>query len=471
MSKKLSRRDFLKIAGTAAGAVVAAEVVTPLVLPEKLEFDENNSLWADARPQKNAPLAEDIEADVAIIGGGYTGLSSAYHIMKRFPEKTVVVLEARRVGQGASGRNGGMLLPMPSNEYAQVYSDDETHRRLYDLTVQNIADLEAIVQAQDSGFALRRHGAAMGIARESQVEDVKQYAQRAQALGRPVEFWERERTVSEVGIEVYYGALFEPNAAEINPMRLVGALKQAAESAGARIYEDSLVHEIQEGEIIRLKVGERRNVVAAKAVVLATDAYTSKLGYFKNSTLSIHTPMAATPVLSDSTFDEIGWKNRAGIFDTYTILYHLSRTADNRIVIGSGYINYFFNNGLINQDDPAMLAAHLQKELGRLYPKLADVGFERFWSGVLGFSVDFNESVGVLGAHKNIYYGLGYAGHGVNLSTLFGRVIADLYAGEEAQWKPFPFLNRRYIPLPPEPLKWLGVQALIQYYKADDGGK
>lgn len=471
MSKKISRRGLLRIAGVAAGTIVAAEVATPLIFPEKLEFDENISLWAAAQPQKNPPLAEDLEVDVAIIGGGYTGLSSAYHILKRHPERSVAVFEARGVGHGASGRNGGMILPMTANEYMMVYSDDNTHRRLYDLTVKNIDDLEEIIQAQNSDVELHRNGAVLGIARESQVEELKEYVHQAQTLGRPIEFWDQAPTKSEMGIEVYYGSIFEPNAAETDPMKLVCALKEAAQSAGARIYEDSPVFEIRDGEDIHLTVGKQHHSVTARAIVLATNGYTSKLGYFKNSALAIHTPMAATPILSDSAFEEIGWKNRAGIFDTYTLLYHLSRTHDNRILIGSGYVNYFFNNGLIDQDDPAMLAAHLQKELGRLYPKLARMDFEYFWSGVLGFSLDFNESVGVMGAHRNIYYGLCYAGHGVNLSTLFGKVIADIYSGEESQWEGLPFLNHRYIPLPPEPLKWVGVQALLQYYKAEDGRK
>jgi gamma-glutamylputrescine oxidase len=299
----------------------------------------------------------------------------------------------------------------------------------------------------------------------------EQYAQQAQSLGIPVEFWDQARTKDEIGTEVYFGSLFDPNAGEVHPMKLVCALKLAAESAGAHIYEDSPVFEIQDGEDITLIVGEPNHRVTAKAVVLATNGYTSKLGYFKNSVFPIHTPMATTPILPESTFEEIGWLNKAGFSDTYTLLYHLSRTADNRILIGSGYVNYFFNNGIIDKDDPEMLKALLQKELGRIYPKLAGMAFEHFWTGVLGFSLDFMQSVGVMGAHRNIYYGLAYAGHGINLATLFGKVIADIYAGEANQWQGLPFLSHHYFPLPPEPLKWVGVQAIIRYYQAEDARK
>ena len=471
MPKKISRREFLKIAGAVAGTTIAAEVVIPSVIPEKLEFDENDSLWATEQPSKKPALAEDIDVDVAIIGGGYTGLSSAYHILEHYPEKSVAIFEARGVGQGASGRNGGMLLPLTSNEFMTVYSDEKTHKRLYDLTVENIDHLDKIMKGQNTDFELRRNGVLMTIAKENQVEKFKEYVQRAQALGRPIEFWDQARTKREIGTDVYFGSIFEPNAGEFHPMKLVHGLKIAAENAGALIYEDSPVFEIQDGETIHLKVGETSHNVVTKAVVLATNGYTSKLGYFKNSVLAIHTPMAATPSLPESTFEEIGWKNEAGFFDTNTLLYHVSRTLDNRILIGSGTVSYFFNNGIISQDDPAVLRVHLQKELGRIYPKLSGMDFEHIWTGVLGFSLDFDQSVGVLGAHKNIYYGLGYAGHGASLSLLFGKVIADLFAGEESQWKGLPFINHQYIPLPPEPLKWVGVQGLIQYYKAEDARK
>jgi gamma-glutamylputrescine oxidase len=468
MSHKISRRDFLKLVGGTAATVIAAEIATPMLYPERMEFDGNSSPWVPAQPLKNPALTKDIEVDVAIIGGGYTGLSSAWYLLQRYPGKSVAIFEARGTGQGASGRNGGMLLAQTANEYMGITSDANTHKRLYDLTVQNMDDLSEIVKTQGVDIELRRNGVLLVIAKESQVAQYQKYALQAQSLGMPIEFWNRERTINEIGTEVYFASLFDPNAGEVHPMKLAGALKKAAESAGATIFEDSPVFEIQDGKSLRLTVGDQGHKVTSKAVILATNGYTSKLGYLKNSIFPVHTPMATTAQLPDSTFNELGWKNKAGFSDTYTILYHLSRTTDNRIMIGSGHVNYVFNNGLIDKDDPAHLKAHLQKELFRIYPKLAGMEFEYFWSGVLGFSLDFMQSVGVMGEHHNIYYGLGYAGHGVNLSTLFGRVIADLYAGETSQWEGLPFLHHRYIPLPPEPLKWAGIQATIQYYKGLD---
>jgi gamma-glutamylputrescine oxidase len=469
MQTGLSRRGFLRGCGVAAGgallACVGAELAVPLIFKEKLIFDENLSPWAPAQPPRNPPLMGDTEVDVAVIGGGYTGLSAAYHLLQHFPQLRVGVFEARGTGQGASGRNGGMILPQIANEYMHIASDPRTHKATYDATVQNLAELLELVEAQGIDCDVKRNGVLLVITKESQVEPYRQYEREAQAMGIPVEFWDRQRTRDEIGTEAYFGSLYDPNGGEVHPMKLVHALKKAAEAAGASIYEDSPVLEIEQGDALRLVVGEGRHKVEARAVVLATNGYTSKLGFFANNVLAIHTPMALTPELPDSTFQEIGWRNRIPYSDTYNILYHLSCTEDNRILIGSGHVDYFFNNWLTYAGNIEEMRVHLLKEIERLYPRLSGIDFDYLWTGVLGFSLDFSQSVGVMGERKNIYYGLAYAGHGVNLSTLFGRIIADLYAGEAEKWHDMPFLNHRFIPLPPEPLKWASVQANIAYYR------
>ena len=471
MSDTVSRRNFLRKSALVAGGVAAVagvEAVTPLVLGEKLEFDANESLWAAARPPVNPPLAGDLDVDVAVIGGGYTGLSAAYYIRRRFPDRKVAVFEARETGHGASGRNGGMVLPQPANEYMEIGSDPETHRRTYEVTVKNIDDVLELVRAQGMDCDFKRSGVLKVFVKEAHAARGREYPDRVKKLGIPVEYWDKARVKKEIGTDVYHGGLYDPNGGDLHPMKLVRALKKAAERAGAAVYDMSPVSGIEEGETIRLTVGEGRHRVRARAVVLATNGYTSKLGYFKNSVLAIHTPMALTRPLPEKTFRAIGWRKRAAFSDSYNVLYHLSCTADNRILIGSGLVEYYFNNGTKFLGDRNRMEAHLARELARIFPGLSGVPFEYLWSGVLGFSLDFSQSVGVTGKNKNIYYGLAYAGHGVNLATLFGKTIADLYAGEGDKWKGMPFLNNTFIPLPPEPLKWLGVQANIAYYRMLD---
>ena len=243
METRLTRRGFVKGCAVAAGgiaaATLAAEVATPLVFPEEMVFDDNTSLWALDQPAKNAPLTEDLEVDVAVIGGGYTGLSAAYHLLQRYPERTVALFEAKGVGHGASGRNGGMILPQPSNEYMQVDSNPQTHRLTYEATVGNLNQLASLIEAQGIDCELERNGVLLVIVKEGQVERYRRYAEEARSLGIPVEFWDRKRTSEEIGSDVYFASLFDPNGAEVHPMRLIRSLKKAAEGAGAHIYEDS----------------------------------------------------------------------------------------------------------------------------------------------------------------------------------------------------------------------------------------
>ncbi len=472
MENKISRRSFLKrgaaVVGGAAAVTAGTEIITPLVCKEKLEFDSNNSYWALSSSEKNPPLETDIEADIAIIGGGYTGLSAACCLKKRFPGKKIVLLEARGTGQGASGRNGGMILPQPNMEYMDVYSNPDTHKMTYSITVENQKEIIRLVKESGVECDLSLKGILLVIVSKNQVEKQLEYVRKAQTMGIPVEFWDRQKTKKAIGTDVYYGSLYEPNGGQIHPMKLVNALKKTAISSGVVIYEDSPVFEITQGETVLLKAGKNQNRVKAGAIVLATNGYTSKLGFFKYSVMAVHTQIAVTPQLPPSVLNDIGWTSGIPFSDTRNILFHAGNTRDGRILIGAGHVDYFFNNGITYKGDIKVPYDILKKELSRIYPKLSKTEFEYIWSGVMGFTIDFNQSVGVMGKHGNIYYGLAYCGHGVNMSILFGRMISDIYAGETEKWKDMPFYNRSLIPIPPEPLRWVGMQGNIDYLKMLD---
>jgi len=472
VDKGTTRRGFFKKSALAAGGVavgvVAMEIASPLMFKEVLEFDSNNSLWAHYRPPKNSPLTEDIELDVAVIGGGYTGLSSAYHIKKMFPGRSVAVFEAKHVGYGGSGRNGGLVGPQPAKDHMKIFSDIKTHKRMDDMTIESLHELKQLARSEGFGSEICHRGKLSVAVNENQLAEMKSYAETERSLGIPIEWWDREKTVHSLGTDVYYGALYDPRVWEINPMKLVHALKKAAERYGAVIYEESPVSAIEEGEVITLTVGEQKHTVKAKAVVLATNGYTTKLGYFKNSVLAIHTQMAVTPPLSESIFSELGWRNRIPFADRRNYLYHIGNTTDNRIFVAGGKAYYFFNNGIIYRVDRDEAFLDMKQELIRVYPKLSHIQFEYSWNGVLGMSLDFSASVGVTGGLNNIFYGLSYNAHGVNLAFFFGKVIADLYANDSDRWKELPLLNASLPFVPPEPLKWVGIRGAFAYYRMLD---
>jgi gamma-glutamylputrescine oxidase len=233
---------------------------------------------------------------------------------------------------------------------------------------------------------------------------------------------------------------------------------------GTKIYENTVVTKIQEGpeHLVHTINGF---TVKARSLVLATNAFTARLGYFRNSIIPVHEYVAMTPPLSEQQLARIGWRRRSPFNDSRTEVIYLGLTRDYRIHIGGGSPGYFFNNGVGDPNEPARHYAHLQRELVRIYPALEGVEFEAMWSGIVDWSLNESPSVGRTGKHNNIFYGLGYSGHGVNLTSVFGRIIADLEAGREEPWKPYPFLNASLDYIPNEPFRWLGAKAGLALYR------
>jgi gamma-glutamylputrescine oxidase len=463
-----SRRRFLKKAALAGGGVLLGAAglneAFPRVWPESMAFESNASFWARNQPSQNPPLRNHITVDVAVIGGGFTGLSSAYYMRTLSPHRRVIVLEAMGCGNGASGRNGAMVLTMTADRYMNFSPVPAMDKKIYDLTVTNIRRLSNLSAATGIDCELETDGALQLLNTDEDIRAAKTYVQQARMLGMPVEFWGKQQLVSAIGTDVYEGAFFDPNGGHIHPMKLVHVLKAAAEQAGVEIYENTAVMNITEGAEHVLHTNEGYSI-KAKSLVLGTNAFTSRLGYLRNSILPVREYVAVTRPLSAEQLAKIGWQKRVPFNDSRTEVYYLGLTRDNRIHIGGGSPSYHFNGG---PGDSAAMASHvfqLRRELGRLYPKLDGVEFEVGWDGIVDWSLDESPSVGRTGRHNNIFYGLGYSGHGVNLSSLFGSIIADLEAGREGQWKDYPFVNARLDYIPNEPLRWLGVQAGLAWYR------
>ena len=437
-------------------------------IQDKMEFDQNESFWAQEKIPGSSALEQGMEVDVAIVGGGYTGLSTAYNMLKQNPGKKVVVLEALKVGHGASGRNGSLLLAQPESEFMRIGSDPKTHKLTYEITVENINWIAELMNCQGFGSYLRMCGNMKTMVSKKHADRYKKYFDQAVSLGMPLEYKDREQTISELGTDVYEGAVYDPNGGVIHPMKLVHALKNACEEAGALIFENSPVVKIKEGETLKLSVGKSNTKVSAQALVLATNAYTPKTGFFKNGIMPVHTRVAATSPISDETFRDMGWSNRVPFFDSRNRLFHLGTSIDNRIVIGAGGAEYFFKGKLVYKKN--IQAAHdiLQNELNRIYPQLDRACFDYVWTGVLAFSLDFTQTVGVGGKHGNIYHGLSYCGHGINCSVLFGRIISDLYSGQADKWRGTPFLNNKLPFVPPEPFRYIGINSFMQFLKTAD---
>jgi gamma-glutamylputrescine oxidase len=468
---RLSRRALLQRAGIATAGIAtggaALNALLPTVLPPAQAIDRNLSYWSLALPDPNPPLAAALDADVVVIGGGFTGLSTACYLRQQRPGQRVVLLEAERCGNGASARNGAMLLTSTADRYLVVGDDPALDRRIHEMTVANIATLQALSQRIGVDAEIDLGGALHVLLAEGDTKDAIERALRLRDAGIPVEYWNRERTAAAIGTGAYTGSLFNPAAGQVHPGRLVALWKRAAEAAGADIYEHTAVTHIEEGSthVLTTSTGVR---IRTPSLVLATNAYGEQLGYLARAAAGVWDYVAITAPLGAAAIDALGWHSRSPYDDAHTETYYLGITRDNRVHIGGGPVDYLFNGAIPGAELQQRRQQALAAALTRLYPSLSGVALEHRWAGLVDMSLDASPAVGSMGKFGNIHYAIGFSGHGVNLTSVFGRVLADLICGHGADWAWLPYLNQLPPYVPNEPLRWLGVRARLAAIRASE---
>jgi glycine/D-amino acid oxidase-like deaminating enzyme len=420
--------------------------------------------WLDEAPPdaEAPPLVGDAEADVAIVGGGYTGLWTALELKRRDPSLRVTVLEAEHVGWGPSGRNGGFLetywcaLPRVRSRLG-----DEPALALAQASTGAISAVEAL--GEDVWL---RHGGMLEVSTTpAQDAAVEEAVRVAAALGVP------ERAVAEEpGISpVFRRGVRFPDAATVQPARLVRALRRAALGAGVVLHERSRARSIRPGEVVT--AGGR---LRAPEVVVAANAWMS--GWRPAS--GALTPFGSYVVLTEpipELLAEIGWTGGEAIADGRMFLHYFRTTADGRVLMGSasGPIG---RSGRIDARffDDAATVARAERGLRRLLPGLAGARVERAWGGPIDVSSDqlpFFRTV----PGTRVHYGAGYSGNGVGPSWLGGQILASLVLGSDDEWTRLPLAGRVPPRLPPEPLRHLGGalvrRAILSVEAADEDGR
>ncbi len=429
-----------------------------MIRTARFEPDENRSVWlADKPPYEPLPaLAADISADVAIIGGGFTGVSTAYHLAERFPEKRIVLLEARALANGGSGRNGGLML----NWVAGVHPEDPSHaKEIFDATQEGMSIIEGFVREHDLSVGVSRDGALEVVTRAKHAEDAAREVEQLRAVGVPL-VWLGERELPEIlRVEGALGAVLDPTAGRLDGAALVRGMRPVLLRLGVGVYEQTPVLRIEEGQTVVLTT--RAGVVRAKAIVLATNAYTPAMGYFSSSVCALHSHVIATEPLSADAWRARGWGSVAGWSDDLDRLSYSSMTHDGRIVFGGGsnaaYGYRWANRPTFGGSAERSFDA-VHETLLRYLPGASDVPIAHRWTGPVALTLSRVCTMGVRGRARNVYYALGYSGHGITLANLAGRVIRDLYSGDAERWRGMPFLQQRLTYIPPEPFRYIGYQ-------------
>lgn len=424
------------------------------------------SFWMDSLPddQLNARerLSGDASADVVIIGAGYTGLWTAYYLHRLDPSLRIVIVEAEFAGFGASGRNGGWLsalLPMTFEKMAAG------HGRAQAIAMQNTmhdaVDEVARVTAAEGIDCHLAKGGYLNLARnEPQVRRVHELLAyyRSWGFGEDDYRWlDADEAAGMLNAANVLGSGYTPHCGVVHPARLVRGLADVVERAGTTIYEQTRVIEIGTRKV-RCETG----TVSADVIVRATEGFTARLPGLRRAVAPIYSLMIATEPLPASFFDEVGWARRETFNDDRRLIIYGQRTADDRIAFGGRGAPYHFASAIRPEfDRHAGVQDSLRTLLGEMFPALGDASVTHRWGGPIGAPRDWFCSVGFDQATGHAWAG-GYVGDGVTTTNLAGRTLADLILHRDTDLVALPWVNHRSRKWEPEPLRWLGINAMLR---------
>ena len=396
-------------------------------------------LWeVDAAPPPRFPASQlPRSTDVVIIGGGYTGLAAGLELARRGTE--VTVLEQHHVGWGASGRNGGFVLPgyKPEMEELARLVGPERARRMFELTLEAMRLLERLIAEEEIDCGFSRCGALTLAARPGHLRALARSSWfLRQELGYETELLGPREMAAEIGSTRYHGALFDPGGCSLQPARYVRGLGMAAERAGARLLEHTGVTSVSR-VAGGFDVGTSRGLVRARSVLAATNGYTpGALAALRRRVIPIGSYLVATVPLGEDQARRLIPRGRV-VSDTKNLLYYFRLSADHRLVFG-GRASFTPASA---RRSAAILAAGMRE----VFPELAGSTIEYAWSGKVAYPVDHLPHAGRL---DGIYYSMGYCGHGVAMATFLGTRMGQVIAGGGSvpdlgskSFKPIPLYN------------------------------
>lgn len=418
-------------------------------------------------PTPRQALPGRLEVDVAIVGGGYTGLWTAYYLKKEQPDLRIAVLEKEFAGFGASGRNGGWLSAEPPGQlrrYAKVHGWPAAVA----MQKEMFASVDEVITVAAA------EGVDADIQKDGLLHVATNQAQAQRLLGRVPslrrEGWgvddlhvlDAEKLAERVNITGGKAALWSPHCARIQPAKLVRGLASAVEKLGVSIFEGTEVTEIRPHEAVT-----KRGSVHASYVIRALEGFTSAVDS-PRLWLPMNSSMLVTAPIPDSVWEQIGWRGAELIGDEAHSFSYIQRTADQRIAIGGRGIPYRYGSRWDDRGEtrPATLD-QLTRILRQHFPAIREVPIEHTWSGVLGVPRDWCAAVD-LDRSTGLGWAGGYVGHGVTATNLAGRTLRDLVLGRETELTRLPWVGRHVRHWEPEPLRWLGVRALYVAYRAAD---
>jgi glycine/D-amino acid oxidase-like deaminating enzyme len=420
-------------------------------------------------------LAQSTDVDVAILGGGYSGLWTAYYLLRTVPGLKVAVVEKEIVGYGASGRNGGWCSSkFPVTPGMLIHRYGRERARALMLAMNDAVDDVGRVCEQENIDAHFHNGGILTLARtQSHVPMLRASLDGYTRLGLEQQYqWlSAEEALDRVRVTNICAAMFARENASLQPARLARGLARAIERRGGVIYEGTQVLDFKRGSTPSLitPAGEIR---AKQAVVLAGESYLTRLPKLHRVVLPVYSLIVLTEPLSDSQWAQIGWEERESMASyNYTVDY-LTRTADGRILFGSRGAPYRFGSRISDdQDRHPATHAYIKNLVREWFPMLKDVKFTHEWGGSVGMPRDWMPMAAFDPATK-IATARGYTGQGVSTTNLLGKIVAELVSGKRTGLSDLPVAQRQSPNWEPEPLRWLAVRYMQNaFFRIDAAGK
>ncbi|MFK4099869.1 NAD(P)/FAD-dependent oxidoreductase [Streptomyces sp. NPDC019531] len=430
------------------------------------------SFWYadDGFPEVREPLGGDASADVVIVGGGYTGLWTAYYLKKAVPFLRITVLEQKFCGYGASGRNGGWLYNglAGRDRYAKLHGHEAAVR--LQKAMNDTVD-EVVRAVGEEGFDAGLHkGGVLEVARTpAQLARLRAFHEHELSYGeKDRELYGARETAERIRVADAVGSSWTPHGARVQPVKLVKGLAAAVEALGVIIHEQTPVTEIRPKHAVT-----PYGTVRAPYVLRCTEGFTAALKGQKRTWLPMNSSMIATEPLTGEQWAAIGWEGLQTLGDMAHAYMYAQRTADGRIALGGRGVPYRFGSRTDNdgRTQPATVEA-LREILVGFFPMLAGVRIAHAWSGVLGVPRDWCATV-TLDRSTGIGWAGGYVGSGVATANLAARTLRDLVQqdsgqGGRTELTELPWAGHKVRKWEPEPLRWLGVRGMYATYRTAD---
>ena len=444
--------------------------ISNLQSPSPIHDYRAKSYWLEqisATYVESPALEGMVRADVLIIGGGFTGISSAYHLKRSYPELRVVLLESDVVGFGASGRNAGFVMTLFGHSLGltTLRFGKQKAAQAYRYMERAVSYVGELVRAHSLNCEYEYPGLLRVATTPAYARRIQHEVALAESLGvGGVEWIDAHELRALVDSPTYLGAWRQTHCALVNPARFVRELKRLAIAEGVEIYEHSPVTNLEFGSPLRAQTPF--GAVEADRLVIATNAFSAQFPQLRARQFPIHTYIVLTEPLDEAQLDSLRWQGRQAIADARNLTHYYRLTPDNRLLVGGGDAHYFYDNQTgIDKHGPTF--DHLERFIYATFPGLRGVKITHHWGGPISATLDLAPVLGYIGDQR-VIYAAGCMGHGMALAILNGRTISDMIGGQRTELTSTFFVGRSVIPLPPEPLRAPLANGILGIMRAQD---